>query len=344
MIRFNNDYNRTAHPRVWEVLQQAAQESHPGYGTDDWCARAEGIIRALTGQPEAAVWFFPGATQANFIVISAALSPVESVICAETGHIQCHEAASVEHVGHKLLAPPATAGKITAEQIAECAAAYYEGGEPEYWTAPKLVYISFPTESGTLYSKAELEAIHGVCKTYGMYLFVDGARLGYGLGAEGNDVTVRDLAALADAFYFGGTKCGAMFGEAVVLTADALKPRFKAYMKQNGAVLAKGWLLGAQFCALLEDGLYFRITAEADRLALRVKAAFAERSIPFHVDSPTNQQFVCLTDAQAEALGREFTFEEEGRTPDGLRIARFCTSWATTEEEVDTLIAAIRAL
>ena len=135
-----------------------------------------------------------------------------------------------------------------------------------------------------------------------------------------------------------------MFGEAVVLTADALKPRFKAYMKQNGAVLAKGWLLGAQFCALLEDGLYFRITAEADRLALRVKAAFAERSIPFHVDSPTNQQFVCLTDAQAEALGREFTFEEEGRTPDGLRIARFCTSWATTEDEVDTLIAAIRAL
>ena len=183
-----------------------------------------------------------------------------------------------------------------------------------------------------------------MCRTYGMYLFVDGARLGYGLGAEGNDVTVRDLAALADAFYFGGTKCGAMFGEAVVLTADALKPRFKAYMKQNGAVLAKGWLLGAQFCALLEDGLYFRITAEADRLALRVKAAFAERGIPFHVDSPTNQQFVCLTDAQAEALGREFTFEEEGRTADGLRIARFCTSWATTEEEVDTLIAAIRAL
>lgn len=147
MIRFNNDYNRTAHPRVWEVLQQAAQESHPGYGTDDWCARAESIIRELTGQPEAAVWFFPGATQANFIVISAALSPVESVICAETGHIQCHEAASVEHVGHKLLALPATDGKITAEQIAECAAAYYEGGEPEYWTAPKLVYISFPTES-----------------------------------------------------------------------------------------------------------------------------------------------------------------------------------------------------
>ena len=319
MIRFNNDYNRTAHPRVWEVLQQAAQESHPGYGTDDWCARAEGIIRALTGQPEAAVWFFPGATQANFIVISAALSPVESVICAETGHIQCHEAASVEHVGHKLLALPATDGKITAEQIAECAAAYYEGGEPEYWTAPKLVYISFPTESGTLYSKAELEAIHGVCKTYGMYLFVDGARLGYGLGAEGNDVTVRDLAALADAFYFGGTKCGAMFGEAVVLTADALKPRFKAYMKQNGAVLAKGWLLGAQFCALLEDGLYFRITAEADRLALRVKAAFAERSIPFHVDSPTNQQFVCLTDAQAEASWARVHIRGGG--PHGGRIA-----------------------
>ena len=344
MIRFNNDYNHGALDSILSALTATNADSFAGYGEDIWCRRAETVIKKLVSSEDALIKFVPGATQANFIVISAALSPVESVICAETGHIQCHEAASVEHVGHKLLALPATDGKITAEQIAECAAAYYEGGEPEYWTAPKLVYISFPTESGTLYSKAELEASHSVCRTYGMYLFVDGARLGYGLGAEGNDVTVRDLAALADAFYFGGTKCGAMFGEAVVLTADALKPRFKAYMKQNGAVLAKGWLLGAQFCALLEDGLYFRITAEADRLALRVKAAFAERGIPFHVDSPTNQQFVCLTDAQAETLGRDFTFEEEGRTADGLRIARFCTSWATTEEEVDTLIAAIRAL
>lgn len=319
MIRFNNDYNRTAHPRVWEVLQQAAQESHPGYGTDGWCARAEGIIRELTGQPEAAVWFFPGATQANFIVISAALSPVESVICAETGHIQCHEAASVEHVGHKLLALPATDGKITAEQIAECAAAYYEGGEPEYWTAPKLVYISFPTESGTLYSKAELEAIHSVCRTYGMYLFVDGARLGYGLGAEGNDVTVRDLAALADAFYFGGTKCGAMFGEAVVLTAGRAQAAFQGVHEAERRGARQGVAAGRAVLRAAGGRALFPHHGGGRRLALRVKAAFAERSIPFHVDSPTNQQFVCLTDAQAETLGARV--HVRGGGPHGGRIA-----------------------
>ncbi len=341
MIRFNNDYNRTAHPHVLEVLQEASSQSYSGYGTDEWCARAEACIRTLTGQPEAAVWFFPGATQANFVVCAAALSPVESVICAETGHIQCHEAASVEHIGHKILALPERDGKISAAQIQECAAAYYEGGEPEYWTAPRLVYLSFPTETGTLYSLAELREIHAVCRKYGMYLFVDGARLGYGLGAAENDVTAEALAALADVFYFGGTKCGAMFGEAVVITAEALKPRFKAYMKQNGAVLAKGWLLGAQFCALLEDGLYFRITAEADRQAMRIKQAFRARGIPLHGSSPTNQQFVCLTDDQAARLGANFTFEDSGRTPDGLQIARFCTSWATTQAEADALITEI---
>lgn len=288
--------------------------------------------------------FFSGATQANFIVTAAALSPVQSVIAADTGHINCHEAASIENTGHKILELPNTDGKISAEQIAACAAAYYEGGEPEYLTEPKMVYLSFPTEQGTLYSLQELTKIHEVCRKYDMYLFVDGARLGYGLGSEKNDVSLEDLTALTDVFYFGGTKCGALFGEAVVLTADSLKKRFKDYMKQNGAVLAKGWLLGLQFHCLLGHDLYFTATRRADELAMKLRKAFAAQGIPFWVESFTNQQFVILTDAQKETLEKRYIFEPMGKSADGGNIARFCTSWATTEEEVQTLIDDLKAL
>ena len=302
------------------------------------------LIREKIHCADAAVHFFPGATQANFIVTAAALSPVQSVIAADTGHINCHEAASIENTGHKILELPNTDGKISAEQIAACAAAYYEGGEPEYLTEPKMVYLSFPTEQGTLYSLQELTKIHEVCRKYDMYLFVDGARLGYGLGSEKNDVSLEDLAALTDVFYFGGTKCGALFGEAVVLTADSLKKRFKAYMKQNGAVLAKGWLLGLQFHCLLGHDLYFTATRRADELAMKLRKAFAAQGIPFWVESFTNQQFVILTDAQKETLEKRYIFEPMGKSADGGNIARFCTSWATTEEEVQTLIDDLKAL
>ena len=207
-----------------------------------------------------------------------------------------------------------------------------------------MVYISFPTEQGTLYSLQELTKIHEVCRKYDMYLFVDGARLGYGLGSEKNDVSLKDLAALTDVFYFGGTKCGALFGEAVVLTADSLKKRFKAYMKQNGAVLAKGWLLGLQFHCLLGHDLYFTATRRADELAMKLRKAFAAQGIPFWVESFTNQQFVILTDAQKETLEKRYIFEPMGKSADGGNIARFCTSWATTEEEVQTLIDDLKAL
>ena len=227
MIRFNNDYNHGAHPEILEALGAINENSYGGYGEDEWCEKAAELIREKIHCADAAVHFFPGATQANFIVTAAALSPVQSVIAADTGHINCHEAASIENTGHKILELPNTDDKISAEQIAACAAAYYEGGEPEYLTEPKMVYLSFPTEQGTLYSLQELKDIHDVCRKYGMYLFVDGARLGYGLGSEKNDVALTDLAALTDVFYFGGTKCGALFGEAVVITADALKKRFK---------------------------------------------------------------------------------------------------------------------
>ena len=205
------------------------------------------------------------------------------------------------------------------------------------------MYLSFPTEQGTLYSKQELRDISEVCKKYGMYLFVDGARMGYGLGAENNDLTLKDFAELTDVFYIGGTKCGALFGEALVITADALKYRFKAYMKQHGAVLAKGWLMGLQFALMLESGEYFERTRRADALAMQIKRAFGAKGIPFWVDSCTNQQFVILTAQQKEKLAQGYYFEEEGTAPQGT-IVRFCTSWATTQAEVDALLADIAGL
>ncbi len=343
MIRFNNDYNHGAFESVLKELAATNGTSYAGYGEDEWCAKAESVIKKLVSNEDALIKLVPGATQANLVVISAALSPVQSVIAADTGHINCHEAASIENTGHKILELPNTDGKIDARQIAACAAAYYDGGTPEYLTEPKMVYLSFPTEKGTLYSKRELREISEVCKRYGMYLFVDGARMGYGLGSERNDLTLRDFAELCDVFYIGGTKCGALFGEALVITEASLKYRFKAHMKQNGAVLAKGWLMGLQFAVMLQNGEYFERTKRADELAMQIKTAFERKGVPFWVDSFTNQQFVILSDSQKEALAKGYYFEEEGTVPQGT-VVRFCTSWATTQAEVDTLVADIAKL
>ena len=343
MIRFNNDYNHGAFESVLKELAATNGTSYAGYGEDEWCAKAESVIKKLVSNEDALIKFVPGATQANLVVISAALSPVQSVIAADTGHINCHEAASIENTGHKILELPNTDGKIDARQIAACAAAYYDGGTPEYLTEPKMVYLSFPTEKGTLYSKRELREISEVCKRYGMYLFVDGARMGYGLGSERNDLTLRDFAELCDVFYIGGTKCGALFGEALVITEASLKYRFKAHIKQNGAVLAKGWLMGLQFAVMLQNGEYFERTKRADELAMQIKTAFERKGVPFWVDSFTNQQFVILSDSQKEALAKGYYFEEEGTVPQGT-VVRFCTSWATTQAEVDALVADIAKL
>ena len=343
MIRFNNDYNHGAFESVLKELAATNGTSYAGYGEDEWCAKAQRVIKKLVSNEDALIKFVPGATQANLVVISAALSPVQSVIAADTGHINCHEAASIENTGHKILELPNTDGKIDARQIAACAAAYYDGGTPEYLTEPKMVYLSFPTEKGTLYSKRELREISEVCKRYGMYLFVDGARMGYGLGSERNDLTLRDFAELCDVFYIGGTKCGALFGEALVITEASLKYRFKAHMKQNGAVLAKGWLMGLQFAVMLQNGEYFERTKRADELAMQIKTAFERKGVPFWVDSFTNQQFVILSDSQKEALAKGYYFEEEGTVPQGT-VVRFCTSWATTQAEVDALVADIAKL
>ena len=343
MIRFNNDYNRGALGSILKELAATNTESYAGYGEDEWCVRAEAVIKKLISRDDALIKFIPGATQANIVAISSALSPVQSVIAADTGHINCHETASIENTGHKIIALPNTDGKISAQQVEECAAEYYGSGAPEYLTEPKLVYLSFPTEKGTLYAKQELGEISAVCKKYGMYLFVDGARMGYGLGSEKNDLTLSDFAELTDMFYIGGTKCGALFGEALIITEPSLRYRFKAHTKQKGAVLAKGWLMGLQFAVMLESGEYFEKTKRADELAMEIKKAFEAKGIPLWVESFTNQQFVILSERQKNILAQNYYFEEEGITEQGT-VVRFCTSWATSQAEADALIAGIAAL
>ena len=277
-------------------------------------------------------------------MIAAALRPYQSVISAESGHIHAHETGAVENTGHKIHTLPGKDGKITAAQIEAVAADYAKSTIPEHITQPKMVYISFPTEYGTLYSLNELEAISSVCRKYDLYLFVDGARMGYGLGSVKNDVSLSDLARLTDAFYLGGTKCGTLFGEALVILNPKLQPDFRSCIKQNGAMLAKGWLLGLQFYTMFRDGLYFEITRKADEYAMRIKEAFAEKGIPAYIESFTNQQFVVVTNRQKEQLAENFIFEFEGKIDEDHSCIRFCTSWSTTEEEVRALTEEIRRL
>lgn len=344
MIRFNNDYNHGAHPAILEALASTNNESYGGYGLDEWCEKAAAEIKKYMDCPDAQVHFLLGGTQANYTVIASALRPYQSVICADSGHIHTHETGAVENTGHKIQALTSKDGKITADQIAAEADLYRTSGIKEHITQPKMVYLSFPTEFGTVYSLKELEDIRKVCTEYGMYLFVDGARLGYGLAAEGSDVTLKDMARLTDVFYCGGTKCGALFGEAVVITNPALTTDFRSYIKQNGAMLAKGWLLGLQFYTLFQDGLYFEITKKAVSYAMEIKKAFAEKGIPAYIESPTNQQFVVLENSVMDKLAEKYIFEYELKVDDTHSCVRFCTSWSTKEEDIHTLIADIRAL
>ena len=344
MSRFNNDYNRGAHPEILKALAQNNEESYPGYGADRWCERAQAEILKHLGGVKAQVHFIVGGTPTNATLIAAALRPWQSVISVDTGHINAHEAGSIELTGHKVLAVPAENGKLTARAVEEECRRYLDGGAPEYLTQPKLAYISSPSEFGTVYAKAELEELSAVCKKYGLYLFLDGARLGYWLASEGCDVTLADLARLTDAFYIGGTKCGALFGEALVLGNPALQDHFRTCMKQRGDVLAKGWLMGLQFYTLFQNGLYFDLARRADRQAMEIKAAFQKAGIPLWVDSTTNQQFVVVTRAQEAALGKDFIFELSHAVDAAHNCIRFCTSWSTRNEEVAALIAAIESL
>jgi len=295
MYRFNNDYNIGAHPEIIMALANDANNNYPGYGLDPWCDKAAAMIRKKIGNETAHVHFLVGGTQANYTIIANSLRPFESVICAESGHINAHETGAVEHVGHKIEALPGKNGKITAKQVDSYAKAYEKSEIPEHVTTPKMVYISFPTEFGTIYSKKELSDLYAVCQKHKLFLFIDGARLGYGLGSPKCDMDIKDLAKNCDVFYIGGTKCGAMFGEAVVITNDQLKLHFRSSIKQNGGMLAKGWLLGLQFATLMQNDLYFKETKKASMYAMKIKDAFKKAGIPSYIESPTNQQFVLLT-------------------------------------------------
>lgn len=343
MIYLNCDYAEGAHENILAALAAAGGEQNPGYGQDGHCLRAAQAIRTLCKAPGADVHFLVGGTQANMTVIAAALRPHQGVLCAQTGHINGHETGAVEATGHKVLALAHTDGKISASQVDEAWREQAENEAAEHLVQPKMVYISHPTELGTLYTLAELEALHEVCRKRGLYLFVDGARLGYALAAAGTDVDLPALARLADVFYIGGTKVGALFGEAVVIVNPALKTDFRYHVKQRGGMLAKGRLLGIQFDVLFTDNLYFEISKKAVRQALRIADACRGAGCAFFADSPTNQQFPIFPDAALEKLGEKYAWSYWARV-DGFHSAiRLCTSWATTDENVDALCADIAA-
>ena len=341
MYQFQCDYNEGAHPRIMERLMETNFEQTVGYGEDHYCEAARAAVRKAVGREDVDVHFLVGGTQANATVISSILRPYQGVLCATTGHINVHETGAIEHGGHKVLALEAADGLLSAALIREAVEAHYAEDGPEHTVQPGMVYISFSSEVGTVYSLSQLREISSVCREYGLPLFIDGARMGYGLASEGCDVTLADIAALADVFYLGGTKQGALFGEAVVIVNDALKKDFRYCIKQNGGMLAKGRLLGIQFLTLFEDGLYFQLSDHAVSQAMRIRDAFKSKGFGFLVQSPSNQQFPILDNATMERLSSDFLFSFWQKVDDTHTAVRFCTSWATRPEAVDALIAAL---
>lgn len=344
MLLFHNDYNEICHPAVLKRMQDVSSLQMDGYGMDDCCMRAADQICKLCGREDLTVHFLVGGTQANLTVIGAALRPHQAVLGAGSAHINTHETGAVEATGHKVLTLETKDGKITAQQIEQTVHAHLEDSNREHTVQPKMVYISNPTELGTIYSLDELESISHTCRKHGLYLFLDGARLGYALAAKGNDVTFSDMARLTDVFYIGGTKVGAMFGEAVVISDPVLAKDFRYLIKQNGAMLAKGWILGLQFEALFEDGLYMKISRHADRMADKIRDTLQALGYPLLVEGATNQVFPILPDRVLAELSRRFTFCEQERIDAQHRAVRFCTSWATKSENVDLLCAELKCL
>lgn len=344
MIRFNCDYSEGAHPLILEKLAQTNLEQVPGYGQDPYCVQAAELIKEQCHAPNAAVHFLSGGTQTNLTVLAALLRPYQCVISADTGHINVHETGAIERTGHRIAAIPSQEGKITAKQISALCQAHWQDDNPEFAPQPKVVYLSFPTELGTLYSKQELSDIRRVCDENNLYLFLDGARLGYGLAAPGNGLTLADIATCCDVFYIGGTKLGALLGEAVVIVNPKLQKDFRYFMKQHGALLAKGRILGIQFLTLFTDNLYLQLGTHANKMAALIRAACQKAGFGFLCDSPTNQQFPVVPNALLKKLEQLYAFshiEPVGKDKTAIRI---CTSWATREEDVHQLIADIKRL
>ena len=337
MLYFENDYCEGAHPAILQKLTQTNLEKVPGYGTDPYCASAREKIRAACDCPTADVSFISGGTQTNAIVIASMLQRWQGVLAAATGHVAGHEAGAIEYTGHKVISLPAHQGKVAAADVRDWCKTFYADANHDHMVFPGMVYISHPSEYGTLYTKQELEALHTVCQEYRMPLFLDGARLGYGLMAEGTDVTLADIARLTDVFYIGGTKVGALCGEAVVFPQGA-PAHFMTMVKQQGALLAKGRLLGIQFDVLFTQDLYTRISKNAIDTANALKQGLAAKGYQFFIDSPTNQVFVVLANTQLAALEGKAKFGFWEKYDDTHTVMRIATSWATPMEEIHQLL------
>lgn len=338
MIQFQCDYNEGAAPQILQRLVETNMEQTVGYGCDPYCEHARQLIREACDAPDALVQFLVGGTQTNATVIASALRPYQGVLCASTGHINVHETGAIEHTGHKVLPLPSDNGLITASQVEQALREHFDDGSAEHMVQPGMVYVSYPSEVGTLYKKTELEAISEVCRKYDIPLFVDGARLGYGLMSPEADLTLKDLARIADVFYIGGTKQGALFGEALVINDKNIQQDFRYNIKQNGGMLAKGRLLGIQFESMFTDGLYFSLAKHAIDEAMRIKEALVAKGYSFMKESPTNQQFPILTNAKYKELSEEFLFDYWCRMDEEHVAVRICTSWGTKKENVDKLI------
>ena len=338
MLSFESDYTEGAHARILERLLETNYEQLPGYGNDKYCESAKEKIKQAIGRSEAEVFLIAGGTQTNMIVIDTMLAAYEGVICAETGHIHGHEAGAVEYTGHKVLTLPQKDGKLNAADAESYLQTFFADENHDHMVQPAMIYISHPTEYGTLYTLDELKALREVCDRFGQKLFLDGARLGYGLMSEGTDVTLQDIAALCDVFYIGGTKVGALCGEAVVFPAGDAPKHFFTSIKQHGALLAKGRLLGVQFDTLFTDGLYFEIAKNAIERANRMREALAEKGYTFHIPTTTNQIFVVLDNEKMRSLREQVRFGFWERYDDTHTVVRFASSWATTDEQVDRLI------
>ncbi len=344
MIRFECDYLEGAHPSIIKKLEETNFVQTAGYGEDPFCRSAKERIKDQCGGMDVDVHFLVGGTQTNLTVIASILRPHQGVLAAVTGHVNVHETGAIEAIGHKVLALPSEDGRITAAQIRHAYEMHWNDANHEHTVQPGMVYISQPTENGTLYGRKELQDIHDTCRELGLPVFLDGARLGYGLMAEVNILTLKDIAGLVDVFYIGGTKVGALFGEAVVICDPMWKKDFRYLIKQKGGMLAKGRLLGIQFDTLFTDGLYYEIARHADELAIRLREAFIAKGYRLRYDSFTNQQFPILPDEHVEKLKEKYSFELWEKMDDAHSAVRFCTSWATREEAVDELIQDIKAL
>ena len=337
MLSFECDYNNGACQQVMDHLVRYNNARPTPYGFDEFSLRAKARIREACGLPDAQIFFLTGGTQTNATTIDSMLYQYEGVICVGSGHINVHEAGAVEFTEHKIITIPDREGKMEAATLDKYLDDYMHDGNRDHAVHPGLVYITFPTEFGTLYSAQELDQIYKVCRQYDIPLYIDGARLGYGLMAEGNDVSLPYLARHCDVFYIGGTKIGALCGEAVVFTNRKAHKHFFSIQKQHGAVIAKGALIGLQFDALFTDNLYLRLSEHAIRMAMRMKDIFRQKGYQFYIDSPTNQQFIIVSNEQADRLATKVLFNRFGQTDHHHTICRFVTSWATTDADIDAL-------